>query len=139
MNRQDDCIFCRIVQGELPCFRVCEDDTTLAFMDLFPVADGHTLVITKEHFSDIFSADGDSLAAVARCSRRIAQAIGKVMNPDGLGVYQLNRAAAGQTVFHYLMHLVPRTAGDPFTLHSRTRGDDEKLRANAAELAAALD
>jgi len=139
MNRRDECIFCRIVAGELPCFRVCEDDSTLAFMDLFPVANGHTLVITKEHFGDIFAADGDSLAAVARCARRVANAIDSVLQPDGLGIYQLNRAAAGQTVFHYHTHLIPRTEGEPFALHSRERGDDETLRANAASLARALD
>jgi len=139
MDRPSDCVFCRIVQGDLPCFRVCEDAATLAFMDLFPVADGHTLVITKEHFGDLFAVEADSLAAVARCSRRVAKAIDQVIGPDGLGVYQLNRAAAGQTVFHYHMHLIPRNTGDPLALHSRTRGDEARLSATAAELAAALD
>jgi histidine triad (HIT) family protein len=138
MKRRDECIFCRIVAGELPCFRVWEDDSTLAFMDLFPVADGHTLVIPKDHFDDIFAADADSMAAVGRCSLRVANAIDKVLKPDGLGVYQLNRAAAGQTVFHFHTHLIPRTACEPFALHSRTRGEDESLRATAAALAKEL-
>ena len=139
MKQQDDCIFCRIVRGEVPCFKVCEDDRTLTFMDIFPVAEGHTLVITKEHFSDIFEVDGETLAAVAATSLRVAQAIRRALKPDGLGVFQLNRAAAGQTVFHYHMHLLPRTTGEAFALHSRNRGDDEKLRATADRLAAALD
>jgi histidine triad (HIT) family protein len=138
MNQADDCIFCRIVRGEMPCFKVCEDDRTLTFMDLFPVAEGHTLIITKEHFSDIFEAEVEALAAVAATSLRVARAIGEALNPDGLGVFQLNRAAAGQTVFHYHMHLVPRNTGEAFALHSRIRGDDEALRTTAERLAAAL-
>ncbi len=139
MKQQDDCIFCRIVRGEVPCFEVCEDDRTLTFMDIFPVAAGHTLVITKEHFSDIFEVDGETLAAVAASSLRVAQAIRRALDPDGLGVFQLNRAAAGQTVFHYHMHLVPRNTGESFALHSRIRGDDGALRSTAERIAAALD
>jgi histidine triad (HIT) family protein len=108
MKLQDDCIFCRIVRGEVPCFQVCEDDRTLTFMDIFPVAEGHTLVITKEHFSDIFEVDGETLAAVAAASLRVAQAIRRALNPDGLGVFQLNGSAAGQSVFHYHMHRIER-------------------------------
>jgi histidine triad (HIT) family protein len=139
MQHRDDCIFCRIVRGEMPCFKVCEDDATLTFLDLFPVADGHTLVVTKEHFSDIFEVSGEALAAVAANSLRVAHAIRQELDPEGLGVFQLNRAAAGQTVFHYHMHLIPRNSGEALALHSRTRGDDEKLRATAERLAAALD
>jgi len=138
MQHRDDCIFCRIVRGEMPCFKVCEDDATLTFLDLFPVADGHTLIITKEHFSDIFEVSGEALAAVAANSLRVAHAINEELNPEGLGVFQLNRAAAGQTVFHYHMHLIPRNSGEPLVLHSRVRGDDEKLRATAERLAVAL-
>jgi len=134
----DDCIFCRIVRGEMPCAKVCEDERTLTFMDIFPVTDGHTLVITKEHYSDIFAADADALAAVATTSLRVAKAIDAALEPDGLGVFQLNRPAAGQTVFHYHMHLVPRNEGEPFALHSRVRGDDAKLGATAERIAAAL-
>ena len=139
MKQEDDCIFCRIVRGEVPCFKVYEDDRTLTFLDIFPVTEGHTLVITKEHFSNIFEVDGEMLAAVTATSLRVAQAIRQALNPDGLGVFQLNGAAAGQTVFHYHVHLLPRNTGEPFALHSRKRGDDEKLRATADLLAAALD
>ena len=62
MKQEDDCIFCRIVRGEMPCFKVCEDDRTLTFLDIFPVTEGHTLVITKEHVSDIFEANAEMLA-----------------------------------------------------------------------------
>ena len=139
MKSRDDCIFCRIVSGEMPCFQVCEDDATLTFMDLFPVAPGHTLVITRDHFSDIFEVKSGVLEAVAATSLRVAHAIRRTLDPDGLGVFQLNRAAAGQTVFHYHMHLIPRNSGEAFALHSRIRGDDDTLRATAERIASALD
>lgn len=139
MKRKDDCIFCRIVSGDMPSFRVCEDERTLTFMDLFPVAPGHALVITREHFSDIFETDAEAHAAVAATSLRVAHAIERVLAPDGLGIFQLNRAAAGQTVFHYHMHLIPRNEGEAFSLHSRVRGDDDQLRSTAERIAAALD
>ena len=91
------CIFCRIVAGELPCHRVYEDEHTLVFMDIFPVADGHALVITKQHAATIFEADEEALTAVAATARRVAHAIRSVLAPDGLMVFQLNGAAAMQT------------------------------------------
>ena len=80
-------------------------------MDIFPVTDGHTLIIPKAHCDDIFGADSSDLRAVMDRSREVAHAIGRVLAPDGLGVFQLNGAAAGQTVFHYHMHLIPRNHG----------------------------
>ena len=139
MTETGGCIFSQIVRGEMPCFKVCEDEKTLTFLDLFPVADGHTLVITKEHFSNIFEMNDDVLSAVAVTSIRVAHAIRRALDPEGLGVFQLNGAAAGQTVFHYHMHLVPRNTGDPFALHSRIRGDDDELRSTANRIATALD
>ena len=133
-----DCIFCKIVKGELPSFRVCEDEHTLVFLDLFPVTPGHTLVIPKQHASDLFEMDADTLAAVAATSLRVAHAIDEALAPDGLGVFQLNRAAAGQTVFHYHMHLLPRNEGEPFALHSRVRGDDRVLQGTAERIRASL-
>lgn len=134
----EGCIFCRIVDGTLPCHRVYEDQRTLAFMDIFPVADGHTLVITKQHAATIFEADEASLAAVMAAARRIAHAIRRVLAPDGLMVFQLNGAAAMQTVFHYHMHLLPRRDGEPLALHTRVPGDPARLAEVAARLAAAL-
>jgi histidine triad (HIT) family protein len=131
------CIFCRIVRGEAPCHRVCEDDQTLAMMDIFPVTDGHTLVITKQHFPDIFAATESALTAVAATAHRVAAAIRAVLHPDGLMVFQLNGAAAMQTVFHYHMHLMPRAAGAPLALHTRVPGDPARLADLAQRLAAA--
>jgi histidine triad (HIT) family protein len=139
MTADPDCIFCKIVSGELPSFKIVEDDYTLTFLDLFPVSDGHTLVIPKRHFRDVFEIDETSLAAVTAASRRVAHAIEIALQPDGLSVFQLNRAAAGQTVFHYHMHLLPRNAGDPFKLHSRVRASDDALREIAARIATAME
>jgi histidine triad (HIT) family protein len=139
MAQRDDCIFCKIVNGAAPCFRVCEDDRTLTFLDLFPVAEGHALVVPKQHARDLFEMDRDTLTAVSATSLRVAAAIKRVLAPDGLAVFQLNGAAAGQTVFHYHMHLLPRNEGVPFALHTRVRGDDGALEQTAKRLAAALD
>ena len=133
-----DCIFCRIVAGEAPCHRVAEDAHTLAFMDVFPVTDGHALVITKEHAATIFDASEAALVAVAATARRVAHAIRTALAPDGLMVFQLNGAAAMQTVFHYHMHLLPRREGEPLALHSRVPGDPARLAELAAQLRTAL-
>ena len=139
MQTEPDCIFCKIVRGEAPAHVVWEDERTLAFMDIFPVADGHTLIIPKAHCDDIFGADPDDLRAVIDCSREIAHAIGSVLAPDGLGIFQLNGAAAGQTVFHYHMHLIPRNHGAVLQIHGRTPGDPTRLAGIAKRLAEALE
>jgi histidine triad (HIT) family protein len=138
VSRKPDCIFCQIVEGRAPSFPVDEDATTISFLDLFPVAEGHTLVVTREHYENVFEASSEALAGVAAASWRVAHAIRTVIAPDGLGVFQLNGAAAGQTVFHYHMHLVPRWHGQEFKLHSRVRGDAAALRATAEKIAAGV-
>jgi histidine triad (HIT) family protein len=110
------CIFCKIVNGEAPAHRVHEDERTLIFMDV----------------------EEPDLASVIVQSRRLARAIRTVLEPDGIGVFQLNGAAAGQTVFHYHMHLIPRMRGDVLQVHSRTPGDPERLADTARRLAAAM-
>ena len=138
MTDHSDCIFCKIASGSAPCFRVYEDELTLTFMDIFPVAPGHSLVISKEHYENIFEMPPDTMAAVARASRRLALAIRSELQPEGLGLYQLNGAAAGQTVFHYHQHLIPRSSGETLKLHTRVRGDEEGLRAVSVKLATKL-
>ena len=133
-----DCIFCAIVAGTAPSHRVYEDDSVLSFMDIFPVSDGHLLVIPKRHYETLLDADEASMLAVMSASRRIAHALKAVLRPDGIGVHQLNGAAAGQTVFHYHMHLIPRNHGDPIAFHGRTPGDPRRLAEIAKKVAAAL-
>jgi histidine triad (HIT) family protein len=133
-----DCIFCKIVRGEMPAHKVYENERILVFMDIFPVADGHTLLIPKVHGSNLLDTPVEDLECVMAQSRRVAHALRDVFTPDGIGVFQLNGAAAGQTVFHYHMHLLPRMKGDSLQIHSRTPGDPDRLAGNAQKIAAAL-
>ncbi|MBW2274847.1 MAG: HIT family protein [Deltaproteobacteria bacterium] len=137
-HAHDDCIFCRIIAGRAPCHRVHEDELTITFLDIFPVTPGHALVVTKEHFENIFEASEESLQAVAASARRVSGAIRRCLAPEGLAVFQLNGAAAGQSVFHYHMHLLPRSAGGSMKLHTRVPGDEQELRQIAERLVAAL-
>jgi histidine triad (HIT) family protein len=139
MNREADCIFCRIVAGEAPAAKVAETDHALAFLDLFPTAEGHALVIPKAHYPNLFEATVESLPEVHLLARRVARAIHRALAPDGLMVFQLNGAAAGQTVFHYHAHLVPRRVGSELRLHGRERAEEARLDVLAARIAAALE
>jgi histidine triad (HIT) family protein len=138
MSSEENCVFCRIVRGELPCQEVARDDATISFMDIAPVTDGHTLVVTREHYSNLFEAPPEALAGIMATAKRVAHAIRTVLAPDGLMVFQLNGAAAGQTVFHYHMHLMPRADGEPLALHARTPGDPARLAELAALFRSAL-
>lgn len=139
MRTREGCIFCAIVAGKTPAFRVAEDEHALAFMDLFPVAEGHTLVIPKDHAENVFEMEELPMRAVAALARRVARAIRAEIAPDGLAVYQANGEAAGQTVWHYHQHLLPRRRGDPMSFHGRGKGEDTRLRAIAAKLAARVE
>jgi histidine triad (HIT) family protein len=107
-----DCVFCKIVAGQIPSTRVFEDEHTVAFMDIGQVNPGHALISVKKHAANIYELDDAQAAAVAHTSARVARAIKAAFDPDGLSVYQANGQAAGQTVFHYHVHLTPRYAGD---------------------------
>jgi len=111
-----DCVFCRIVAGQIPSTRVHEDEHTIAFMDIGQVNPGHVLVAVKKHAANLFDLDDAQAAAVARASAKVARAIRAAFEPEGLSVYQANGKAAGQTVFHYHVHLLPRHAGDGMEL-----------------------
>jgi histidine triad (HIT) family protein len=110
------CVFCRIVAKEIPATVVHEDEHTLAFMDIGQVNPGHVLVALKKHAENIFALEDAQAAAVFRASAKVARAIRAAFEPQGLSVYQANGAAAGQTVFHLHIHLVPRHEGDGMAL-----------------------
>jgi histidine triad (HIT) family protein len=105
-------IFSRIVQGEIPAAKIYEDDQTLAFLDINPATRGHALVICKEEYPDLLSVPPDLLAAVMQTTQKVARAITEALKPDGYNVMQNNGSAAGQEVFHYHVHIVPRWEGD---------------------------
>ena len=136
MTSESDCIFCAIVAGRAPAQQVYEDERILIFMDLFPAHEGHSLIIPKAHSEDLFEVDRDDLTAVIRASASLGEALKTVFSPDGIAVMQLNGAAAGQTVFHYHMHLIPRMAGEPFGVHGKQRADEAVLADQAERLAA---
>ncbi|MDL1971073.1 MAG: HIT family protein [Candidatus Desulfofervidaceae bacterium] len=111
-----DCIFCKIVQGEIPATKVYEDSQVLAFMDINPLNKGHTLVIPKRHAETIWEISPEDLTSVIQVAQKVALAIEKGLNPDGLTVVQLNKKAAGQVVPHLHIHLIPRFENDGLTI-----------------------
>ena len=111
-----DCVFCRIVARQIPATVVYEDDHVLAFMDIGQVNPGHVLVAVKKHAENIYALDDAQAQAVFRGAARVSRAIQAAFQPEGLSVYQANGKAAGQTVFHLHIHLVPRQEGDGMAL-----------------------
>ena len=131
-------IFAKIIRGEAPCFKVFEDEHTIAFMDIMPQAEGHTLVIPKEPAENIFDLSADGAAALARTTKRIAEAVRMVTGAPGVMLAQLNGSAAGQTVFHIHFHVIPRSSGIDLALHAREKADFTKLKALAEKIAATV-
>ena len=139
MAYDTDNIFARILRGEIPCHRVYEDADTLAFLDIMPKADGHTLVIPKVAATDLYGAPPEALAATIRTTQRIAAAVRKAFDAPGIMIAQLNGAAAGQSVFHMHFHVIPRYAGEDFRMHVGPKADNTVLAAHAARIRAALE
>lgn len=108
----DDCVFCKMVAGEIPVTKVYENDAVLAFLDIGPVSDGHTLVIPKQHFEKIHECDPQTLAQVGSCLGKIAGAVISAMGADAYNVLCNNGRAANQVVKHMHFHIIPRRTGD---------------------------
>ena len=130
-----DCIFCKLVAGQIPATRVYEDEHTLAFMDLGQVNPGHVLVAVKKHAANVFELEVAQAEAVARAVLKISGALKKAFAPEGLSIYQANGKPAGQTVFHYHVHVLPRHAGDGMELVWPVKNPPrEKLEEYAAKI-----
>ena len=110
------CVFCDIVEGQAPANIVFQDRETMAFMDINPANPGHTLVIPKRHVCDIYELDEETAAALMQVTVRVAQAVKRALQPDGLNLVQSNERAGGQDVFHIHMHIIPRWHGDGLRL-----------------------
>ena len=135
-----DCVFCKIAEGKIPATKVHENELTLAFMDIGQVNPGHVLVAVKPHVENIFGLDDRLAAAVFQTAARVARAVQKAYSPEGVTLYQANGAAAGQTVFHFHLHIVPRYEKDGMRLTWPAKNPPrEQLEANAAKLRAALE
>jgi len=138
MAYDDNNPFARIVRGELPCIRVYEDADTLAFMDIMPQSDGHTLIVPRAAGENLLDTAPQAVAAAMLTTQRIARAVDQAFAPKGLVVTQFNRAAAGQTVFHLHFHVIPVYSEGALRLHARTQADFTVLEAHAARIRAAL-
>jgi len=134
-----DNIFAKILRGEIPCHRVYEDAHTLAFMDVMPQGEGHTLVIPKAPSRGLLDAQPETLAALMRSVQTVARAVKAAFDADGLTIFQFNEPAGGQTVFHLHMHIIPRREGVPLKRHEGGMADPEILAGHAARIRAALN
>jgi histidine triad (HIT) family protein len=132
-------VFARIVRGELPAVKVYEDETALAFMDLFPQSRGHTLVIPKSTTAtNLLTEDSDALQALIVRVQRVAKAVVAALKPDGVRIAQFNGAAAGQTIFHLHFHIIPAYEGAKMAPHTGGKADPAELEALAAAIRKAL-
>lgn len=131
----NNCIFCAIAAGEIPCRRIYEDDETIAFLDINPCSEGHTLVIPKRHWRDLTDAPDEAVAAVMARVRKIAAHLREALPCDGFNILQNNGAAAGQSVGHLHFHIVPRRQGGESLSFVSREGDTEQLAALQARLA----
>jgi histidine triad (HIT) family protein len=133
--RDPDCIFCKIVAGELPATIVDEDERTISFMDIAPATRGHTLVIPREHSTDLLGIGAEDLAAVGLAAQRLATRAKQRLGADGVNLLNACGAVAFQSVFHFHMHVIPRYEGDPLRLPwVPVPGDSEEIAAAAQEL-----
>jgi histidine triad (HIT) family protein len=135
MPADPDCLFCKIVAGDLPATRVHEDERTIAFMDINPATRGHLLVVPREHSADLLAIDPDDLKACALVAQRLAGRVSKRLGADGVNLLNAAGAAAWQTVFHFHLHVIPRYEGDPLRLPwSPAPGNRDEIAAAAREL-----
>jgi histidine triad (HIT) family protein len=133
--RDPDCLFCKIVAGEVPARIVAEDERTVAFMDISPATRGHALVVPREHARDLLSINPVDLEAVIGAAQRLAARATEQLGADGVNLLNSCGSAAWQTVFHFHIHVIPRYEGDPLRLPWQpTPGDDEEIAAAAGEL-----
>ncbi len=130
-----DCLFCRILAGELPAQIVAEDERTISFMDINPATRGHALVIPRVHAEDLYETDPQDVAATAIAAQRLAVDARDRLGADGINLLNACRPAAWQTVFHYHVHVIPRYADDPLRLPwTPHAGDMDEIAAAAAQL-----
>ena len=132
-----DCIFCKIVKKEIPCEKIYEDEVVFAFLDINPVNIGHTLIIPKEHYENIFELPEDVAIHIMKITRKISSAI-KKSGADGINISINNGKAAGQVVFHSHTHVIPRFIGDNLPLWPARTAKEGELKEIAKKIIAAL-
>lgn len=139
MSHDADCIFCKIAAGEIPCFKLFEDDQTLAFMDINPVNPGHALIVHKVHHPDLFSIPAENIAAVVQTAQKVGKAVQATLEPAGMNLLQCNGPAAKQSVMHFHMHVIPRHMEDGLTMNwELVQGDMDAINILAEKVRARL-
>ncbi len=137
----EGCIFCKIVRGEIPSFKVYEDERVYALADINPISDGHTLIIPKAHAENLWEISDKNITAIHRASKKIAAAMQAVLGPVGIAVLQLNGKVVNQVVMHYHLHLIPKAKNGPtlkMTEWELTPGDMDKIKSIGDNIAAAI-
>lgn len=131
-------IFAKILRGEIPSHRVYEDDAVVAFMDVMPQGPGHTLVVPRAPSRNLLDADAATLGRLFTVAQKVAQAVKKAFDADGVTILQFNEPASGQTVYHLHVHVIPRFEGIALKPHSGGMEKPEVLAANAEKIRAGL-
>jgi len=137
-NYDPDNIFAKILRGEIPAAKVYEDDAVIAFMDVMPQGEGHTLVVPKTPSRNLLDADEETLANLLPRVQKIARAVKAAFKADGITILQYNEQAGGQSVFHLHVHVIPRYNGIALKPHTGTMADLDKLKASAEKIKNAL-
>lgn len=133
MSADPNCVFCKIVAGQIPSFKLFEDAATLAFMDINPANEGHCLVIAKPHYPTLYDMPPDVLAAVSTTVLKVAKAASAALKPDGLNLVQSNGPGAAQSVPHFHVHVLPRRLGDKLPLNWELKPGDRAAIAAVTE------
>jgi histidine triad (HIT) family protein len=138
----EDCIFCKIIKGEIPSFKVFEDDQVLAFMDINPISPGHTLIIPKNHAENLKEISEEDLAAVHRASKKVMRGIETALSASGVACVQLNGRGVNQVVMHYHLHLIPKVPEGPDLPVSKWEivpGDMNEIKGTAEKISSAIN
>ena len=128
-----DCLFCKIIAGEIPSDKVYEDDTVFAFLDLHPLNIGHTLVVPKAHAANLYDTPDETLSNIATVIKKLSIAIKSTQSADGINIEMNNDPAAGQIIFHAHIHIIPRFSGDGFIHWNGVRGNNDREMAEVAK------
>jgi histidine triad (HIT) family protein len=134
MAYDENNIFAKVLRGEIPCHKIYEDEDTLAFLDIMPRTEGHTLVVTKEKARDLFDVRPEALAKLMAVVQKLAPKIKDAVGAEGVLIQQFNGAAAGQTVFHLHVHIIPRKEGEALKPHAGKMADQAQLAATAEKI-----
>ena len=139
MTYDPDNVFAKVLRGELPCHKIYEDEDTVAFLDIMPRSEGHSLVITKEKATDLFDVSPQALAKLMAVVQKLSPEIKEAVGADGVLIAQFNGAAAGQTVFHLHVHIIPRKECTELKPHAGIMADQAQLAATAEKIRKKLE